>query len=707
MRRSATSGAWLALALALHAPAPARAQGAAYLDPSRPTDERVDDLLSQLSLDEKAELMGTTAPTIERLHIPAMWGWNQSLHGVVWNEPTTMFPVNIGMAATFDPPLIHDVASTIGDEARAVYNLVRTTPGTPFTGGRRQGGANGSIVTRDGRRLQLNGLVYRSPVINLSRQPLWGRVIETFGEDPYLTSRMAVAYVKGMQGDDSKYLKTVATLKHYAAYQQEDGRHTNNAIVPERWLHEYYLEPFRAGIVEGGARSIMSVYNEINGTPGAANTLLMTDMLVNHWGFKGFRVPDSGAIEAMVRFQHFVQTNEEAAATALKAGHDLDEGGIFPHFITGAVQDGLATETQVDDALRRVLRARFELGEFDSPDLVPYSKISPDAIDSPAHRQLALRTARESIVLLKNRGGLLPLDRSAVHTLAVIGPEADTAMAGIGYTGHANDFVVPLQGIRNKVEPGTQVLYARGSDIMGSDTSPEPGYAEAAAVAARADVAVVVVGTSSRIEREGHDRTSVRLDPVQVGLVQRVLAANPKTIVVMVNGGPLSLVGTGDGPNVPAQLMMFMAGEEGGNALGEVLFGDTNPGGKLPYTVYHSADDVPSFDDYDISDGFTYMYFEGQPEWPFGHGLSYTTFSYSNLEVSSDSLAGNGRIRVSVDVRNTGSGAGDEVAQLYFHDLRPAVKRAREQLEGFQRVSLKPGESRRVTFTLSARQLAY
>lgn len=710
-RGRATSILVLLVTAGLTACAPSGTDDSAYeglpvhLNPTLPLDERVEYLLSQLTLDEKAALMGTTAPAIERLSVPAMWGWNQSLHGVDWNQPTTMFPVNIGMAATWNSALIQEVSSVIHNEARAIYNLLRATSGT-FEDGR---GRQCCLVTDDGRRLRLSGIVFRSPVINISRQPLWGRIHEAYGEDPHLTSRMAVAYVRGMQGDHPTYLKTVSTLKHFAMNNQEERRHYLDARVPERWMHEYYLPAFKAGIVEAGAQSIMSVYNKLNGVPGAANSWLMTEMLVDHWGFEGYRVPDSGAIGRLVETHAIVETPEEAAATALLAGHDLDEGGIFPEHIPSAVEQGLVTEEDVDRALRRVLRARFKLGEFDPPELVPYNDISPDIIGAPEHRELALRTARESIVLLRNENDLLPFDRNSIGSIAVIGPHADTAMMGIGYTGESANFIKPLDGIRNKLSgSGVEVLYARGSDILDSDRDAEPGFAEAADVASRADVAVVFVGTHREIESEGQDRTFLNLQPIQQQLVQRVVAANPNTAVVMVNAGPLSLTGGQESMDVPrAVLMMFMAGEEGGNAVADILFGDYNPAGRLPYTVYYSHEDVPGWEEYDISEGYTYMYFEGRPEWPFGHGLSYTTFDYTGLETSAGSLPGDGELTVSVDVRNTGDVRGDEVVQLYVRDLEPAVVRPRRQLRGFARIGLDPGETETVTLPLSAEDLAY
>ena len=562
-------------------------------------------------------------------------------------------------------------------------------------------------MTAEGDTLRYQGIVYRSPVVEMSRQPMWGRIHEAYGEDPHLSERMTVSYVTGMQGDDPRYLKTVATVKHYAINNQEENRREYDAQVDERWIHEYYLRPYRAGIVEGGAQSIMSTYNALNGVPGAANAWLMDEVLRGLWGFEGFGVPDSGGIATLLPDRHnLVETEVEAAARAVLSGHDLDEGGNFPENIVPAVEQGLITEADVDRSVGRVLRARMRLGEFDPPEMVPYNGLTFDIVMSPPHRALALETARQSLVLLSNDAGVLPFDRGEISSIAVIGPHADTAMMGIGYTGEAESFIVPLQGIQNHVAPGTEVVHVRGSDILPDEPNEESGYVEAEEAAAAADAAVVFVGTSRDIEREGVDRTSVTLQPNQQELVERVLAANPNTAVVLINAGPLSVTGGRPGMEVPAVLMSFMAGEEGGNAIAEVLFGEYNPAGRLPYTVYDSSDGFPGWEEYDISQGYTYMYLEAEPEWPFGHGLSYTTFEYSNLQVS-PSVEGNGELTVSVDVRNTGDVVGDEVVELYVRDLEPRLVRPQQWLVGFERISLNPGASQTVTLTVPARELSF
>lgn len=695
------------LAIVLGSPLWAKAQSV-YLDPSQPIDKRVDDLLHQLTPAEKTSLLSTTAPAIDRLKVPVMNGWNQSLHGIVWTEPTTMFPVPISMAATWDPPLVREVAGAIADEGRAVYNYWHTVQGTTETFRGQQ-----ITVTADGKRIAHNGLVYRSPVINMDRDPRWGRIWETFGEDPLLASRITVAYVQGTQGDDPKYLELAATLKHYAAYDDERDRvKTANDMVPERTLMDYYLPQFKAGIMAGKASSIMSSYNGINGMPNAENKMMLTDILRSEWGFQGFVVPDSGAVRNLVNEYRKYPTLELAAAKTILAGSDLDDGS-YAIALPKALDEGLLTEKDIDQSLRRVLNIRFRLGEFDPPGLVPYNKLGADVIDSPAHRELALKTAQESIVLLANENHLLPLDRSKIKTLAVIGPFADYAQTGPNYTGEYSKFVKPLEGIQAKAGDGVKVLYARGSGILETD-NPEASLNEAVNAAKQADAAILFVGTNQLLEREGLDREFLNLPPVQIALVQRVMQANKNTVIVLLNGGPISLAPpyAGGGQRsmetrFPTVVDMFWAGEEGGAAIADVLFGDYNPSGRLPYTVYATDRGLPPMTEYDIAKGFTYMYVIDKPLFAFGHGLSYTTFDYSNLNVSSSQTGSNGTVKIHVDVKNTGERAGDEVVQLYVHNNDQSAAQPREQLQGFERVSLNPGQSKTVDFTLPIEQLSF
>jgi beta-glucosidase len=659
-----------------------------FRDPAQSFAIRVDDLISRLTLQEKAILLNHRGPTIERLGIKSD-GWNQCLHGVWWNRPTTMFPVSIAMAATWNTALIHEVATAISDEARGIYN----------------GWHQDSAFQGDKK-----GLIYRAPVINVSRNPYWGRINECYGEDPFLTGRMGVAFVKGLQGNDAKYLKLAATLKHYAVNNVEKNRMSLSANVSERMLHEFWLPHFRDCIVEGGARSVMASYNAINGVPNNINKTMLTDILRNQWGFKGFVVSDLGGVNTMVRdHEKGKMSFEEAVALSINAGCDFSDKE-FMEFIPVAVKKGILSEERVNEALRLVLHDRFRLGEFDPPSMVPYSDISPDVIGSPKHRQLSLQTAQQAIVLLQNKANLLPLDKTKLKTIAVIGPHANVFTAG-GYSGLAKDPVTPLQGIKNRVPAGTQVLYAQGAQIAPPKDSTavpfnqEEELKKAVALAKAADAAIVYVGTNLQVEAEGRDRTSLRLPGNQEALVLAVLAANPRTIVVQLNAGPLAIPEIKE--KAPAILEAWWLGEEGGNAMADVMFGTVNPGGKLPLTVYASDAQVPPVDEYDVTKGFTYMYLNGAPLFSFGHGLSYTTFRYSDLTLPSKKFRDSDTITVRVAVQNSGKRTGDEVVQLYVHDKESSVKRPSKELRGFERVTLHPGEKKIVHFKLPVSKLSF
>jgi beta-glucosidase len=659
---------------------------ALYLDASQPVDVRVADLISRLTLEEKATLLNHQGPTIKRFNIRADQ-WNQCLNGVQWDRPTTLFPICLAMSATWDTNLVHQVADTLSDEARAIYNGWHLNPHAPG---------------------EHKGLIYRDPVINIERNPYWGRNHEAWGEDPFLTGRMAVSYVEGLQGDDPHYLKIAATLKHFAVNNVETDRQKLNAIVPERMLHEYWLPQFRDGIVEGRAQSIMASYNAINGTPNNINHWLLTDVLKNEWGFQGFVVSDLGGVRTMVEGHEKNQMSiEDAVAKSLMAGCDFSDKE-FQDNIPAAVRDGKLTEARLDDALTRVLRVRFRLGEFDPFDSVPYSKIPLAVINDAAHRALALKAAQESIVLLQNRDDLLPLDKSKLKRIAVIGPLADRIVLN-NYNGKTGRLITPLQGIKDRAGTNTEVLYAPGGMVIHPGPKDKPfdqvtELQKAVALAKNADVALVFVGTDQRIEQEGRDRKTLGLTGNQEQLVEAVFAANPKTVVVEMSAGPLTVPWLKQ--NIPALLQAWWPGEEGGHAIADVLFGDVNPTGRLPHTVYASEAQVPPVTEYDITKGFTYMYVNGKPLFPFGHGLSYTTFKYDHLKLSAEKIKADGQVNLSVDITNTGRRAGDEVAQLYVHQKKRRVKVPVKELRGFQRIRLQPGETKTVAFTLPAEKLA-
>jgi beta-glucosidase len=669
---------------------------AIYLDPDQPVEKRTWDLISRLTLAEKAVLLNHNGPDVERFGIKAD-KWNQCLHGVCWDRPTTMFPVSIAMAATWNPPRINEVATAISDEARAVYNLWHQQPEI---------------------KAQHKGLIYRAPVINISRNPYWGRIDECYGEDPFLTGRIGVAYVQGLQGNDPKYLKLVSTLKHYAVNNVEKDRQKLSAKVSERMLYEYWLPHFRDCVVEGRARSVMASYNAINGVPSNINPLMLTDILKHQWGFEGFVVSDLGGVNTMVKgHMQGKMSYQEAVAQSLKAGCDFSDDE-YMKYIPTAVQQGLLPEARLNDALYRVLHERIRLGEFDPPELITYSRISPNVICSPEHRALALETARESMVLLKNQDNFLPLDKTKLKRIAVIGPHAAIFTTG-AYSGQPDRPVNPLQGIKNRADPGAEIIYAKGCQIAPRSSRRNDGAAsasesasdesalikEAADIARQADVAIVFAGTTEAIETEGRDRTNLALPGRQEGLIEAVYAANPKTVVVLLNAGPLTIPWVKE--QVPAIMEAWWNGVEGGDAIADVIFGNYNPGGRLPLTVYASESQVPPQDEYDVTKGFTYMYIQGQPLFAFGHGLSYTKFSYGELKLSAQRIASDGQITAAIDVTNTGQREGDEVVQLYVHEVKPCVKRPAEELRGFQRIHLKPGETREVSLTVPGEKLAF
>ena len=658
-----------------------------YLDPSKPQEQRIADLIGRLTLEEKASQLNHLNTGIPRLNIPMWGGWNQTLHGVWSKEPTTLFPAPIAMGATWDPALVHTVADAMSDEARALYNS-----------------------KADGPRSK-HGLVYRSPVINVSRNPLWGRIQEVFSEDPYLTGRMAVAYVKGLQGDDINHLKVAATVKHYAVYNVETGRQHLSAEVDERNLMEYWLPHWKAAITEGHAQSVMSSYNAINGTADAVNHHMLTDILRGMWGFDGFVTDDLGAVALLSGSragrgvevgQHVSEDPVVATAMAIKAGNDSDDTE-FETNIPLAVKRGLLTVKDVDGALTRVLRVGFRLGTFDPTESNPYNKIAMNVVRSPEHLALALKTAQESITLLSNRNDFLPLKRAAVHSVAVIGPAGDTDYETGNYYGTPARKVGALAGLRDLLGPNVSVQYEKGAGFI--EAADPVAIANAAALAKESDVAVLFLGTNLRVEAEGRDRRDLNLPGAQEQLLEAVFAANPKTVLVLMNAGPLAITWAND--HLPAILDAWYPGEAGGIAIARALFGDDNPGGHLPYTVYASLDGVPPPNEYDVSKGYTYLYYKGLPLYPFGHGLSYTRFEYSHLKLSAASISSKGKVEVGFDIKNVGTRAGSDVAQLYTHQQHSAVVQPIKSLRAFERVTLQPGETRHLSITLPASQLAF
>ncbi len=817
----------------------ATAQTPAWQDPSLPVERRAADLVGRMTLEEKVSQMMDRAPAIDRLAIPEYNWWNEGLHGVARSGLATVFPQAIGFAATWDSSLVFRMASVISDEFRAKHE----------------------DYVRRGEHQRYQGLTVWSPNINLFRDPRWGRGQETYGEDPYLTGRLAVPFIRGLQGDDPRYLKTIATVKHFAVHSgPEPLRHQFDAVVSERDLRESYLPHFEAGIREAGAYSLMCAYNRVFGAPACGSELLLRNILRGEWRFPGYVVSDCGAIDDIYQRHRVAPTAAAAAALGVRSGTDLDCGREYANLVE-AVHQGLINEQAIDTAVTRLFVARFRLGMFDPPAAVRWAQIPISVLDQPSHRTLALQVARESMVLLKNARNLLPLRRD-LGTIAVIGPNADQWRMLLGnYNGIPADPVTPLRGIREAVAPRTRVLYALGSDLAdgfpvlapvparvltnargrpGLDVAffasrtmtgaplfqrtdstldahwgegapradmnvddfgvrwtatlrpthtgtyrlalvgtvkfqlylddslvvqsvypthdgefPDPRVAEteplrleagrryrlrvdgeesygeaelqllwatptealeseATDAARRADVVVLCLGLTARLEGEemrvaiegfsGGDRTRLDLPAPQQHLLERIVALGKPTVLVLMSGSAVAVSWAQE--HVPAILEAWYPGQAGGTAIAQVLFGAYNPGGRLPVTFYRDVADLPPFEDYRMA-GRTYRFFEGVPLYPFGYGLSYTTFRYDRLRVSRDTLRGDDSLTVAVDVTNTGARGGDEVVQLYVRYPHSAVPRPRRDLRGFRRVTLGPGESRTITFPLTASAFRY
>jgi len=651
-----------------------------FRDTKRPIEDRITDLIGRLTLEEKAQQLNHTNKGLPRLGLPAWGGWNQTLHGVWSREPTTLFPIPTAMGATWDPELIHSVAVAMSDEGRALYNAKAEGPRTT------------------------HGLVFRSPVINISRDPRWGRIQEVFSEDPYLTGRMAVAYVRGLQGDDINHLKLAATVKHFAVNNVETGRQHLSATVDERNLFEYWLPHWRDAIMEGHAQSVMSSYNAINGTPDAVNHYLLTDILRGKWGFDGFVTDDLGAVQLLTETrrtevgQRFSEDPVYAAAMAIKAGNDSDDPE-FERNLPLAIKRGLLTEKELDHALRNVLRVGFRLGAFDPPQDSPYSKIGMDVVRSSAHLKLSDQVGAESMTLLLNRQNFLPLDKEKIKSVAVLGPAAGDDYETGNYYGTPFRKVSVVRGLESLLGKGVKVEFEKGGGYI--DPLDQKAIDHAADLARKSDVVVLCLGTSLRVEAEGRDRRNLDLPGAQEQLLEAVYAANPKTVLVLENAGPLAVTWAHD--HLPAILSAWYPGEGGGDTIARTLFGVNNPSGHLPYTVYQSLDGVPPQNEYDVSKGYTYMYFKGVPLYPFGHGLSYTTFAYSNLKVTQAGA----KLTVSFDIKNSGERSGAEVAQFYTHQRNSSTYQPIKSLRAFQRVVLEAGQSKTITLEIPVKQLAY
>lgn len=660
-----------------------------YQNPSLSADERARDLLEKLTLEEKVQLMMNNSPGIERLGIlPYEW-WNEALHGVGRAGQATVFPQSIALAATFDKDAVYETFNMISDEARAKHHDFK----------------------RKGEYKRYQGLTFWTPNINIFRDPRWGRGMETYGEDPYLTSRMGVAVVQGLQGDGStKYDKLHACAKHYAVHSgPEWNRHSFDAKkISERDLRETYLPAFKALVTEAGVKEVMCAYNRFEGLPCCASDELLIHILREEWGYDNIVVSDCGAISDFYR-EGCHDTHPDAAsasAAAVIAGTDLECGEVY-HALNDVVKQGLISEEQVDKSLYRLLRARFQLGLMDDDKEVSWSSIPLSVVESDAHKAMALEMARKSIVLLNNEKNTLPLSKD-LKKVAVIGPAAnDSVMQWANYNGFPTKTVTLLEGIQNKLPKGA-VIYEKGCDYVTSSTA-KSNYKELINRVKEAEVIVFAGGISPELEGEEMnvnlpgfkqgDRTNIDLPEVQLNLLKALKKLNKPIVFVLCSGSTMAL--PWQDKNLDAVLAAWYPGQEGGTAVADVLFGDYNPAGRLPLTFYRSSADLPDFEDYDMSKGRTYRYFKGKPLYPFGHGLSYTTFEYENGSLNKLSLKVGESVKLSVNVKNTGRMDGDEVVQVYVRNPQDSEGPIKS-LRAFERVFVKSGETETVHIDLPA-----
>lgn len=790
-----------------------------YLNEKAPVHDRVMDLLSKLTPEEKISLLIATSPGIPRLDIPKYYHGNEGLHGVLRPGRFTVFPQAIGLASMWNTDLHLQVATAISDEARARWNELE----------------QGKLQDQPFSDL----LSFWSPTINMARDPRWGRTPETYGEDPFLAGVLGTQFVKGLQGDDPRYLKVVSTPKHFAANNEEHNRFEANPQISERNLREYYFPAFEACVKDGKAASIMTAYNAINDVPSTVNPWLLQQVLREEWGFKGYVVSDCGGPALLVYAHHYVKTKEAAATLAIKAGLDLECGDdVYKEPLLNAYKKRMVSDADIDSAAYHVLRARVLLGLFDKPDNNPYTKISPKVIGSEEHKALALESARQSIVLLKNDKKTLPINTQKVKSIAVVGINAASPEFG-DYSGYpVNAPVSVLQGIQDKVGDKIKIVYApwvsaeegfelitksyfpeglkaeyfdnmnlEGTPAVRTDEwinfepanqAPDPFlpksplsvrwtgklkpavsgtytfgftsddgcrlfidgkklidswygrgvtqdtirvdleagktyqlqaeyfdnrdvavsklawripvtnlksrldlFGEAGKAVKECDMAIAVVGTNKSIEREGQDRHDIELPRDQQEFIREIYKANPNTVVVLVSGSSLAINWIEE--NVPAIVNAWYPGEQGGTAVADVLFGDYNPAGRLPLTYYNNVGELPAFNDYDVTKGRTYQYFAGKPLYPFGYGLSYTTFKYSDIGINDKGE----NVLVSFKVKNTGSRDGDEVSQVYVKLPETGQIMPLKQLKGFQRNALKKNETKRIEIAIPKSQLRY
>lgn len=665
-----------------------------YTDVNLDFETRAKDLVSLMTLDEKISQLGNMTPAIPRLDILEYDWWNECLHGVARSGTATVFPQAIGLAATFDIAMMKKVADIISDEARAKHHEAQ----------RKQDYA------------RYTGLTFWSPNINIFRDPRWGRGHETYGEDPYLTGQMGMAFVRGLQGDNPKYLKVVATAKHYAVHNgPEPGRHVFNAVPTARDLWETYLPAFEDLMVDAKAYSIMSAYNRVDGESASASWMLLEDILRKQWGFQGYVVSDCGAIRDIYKFHKIVEDPESAAAIGVRRGCDLNCGVVYQTALKKAIELELIDEGELDLSVYRLMLARMKLGMFDPTDIVPYAQIPFEIVDSEEHNEMALKMARKSMTLLKN-DGILPLDKSKIKKIVVVGPNANNIVAlRANYFGDASNPVTVIDGIKKMVGSDVEIIFHKGiPHVPGKKRRLNKLSKDVLEDIKSADVAIYVGGLDANLESEemdkangvdgfaGGDRTRIELPKIQLNALNAIKKTGTPVVFVLMAGSAISFNGLEK--EIEAILAAWYPGQRGGDAVADVLFGNYNPAGRLPVTFYSSTKELPNFEDYNMRSGkgFTYRYYKGDALYPFGHGISYTKFDYSNIVIDKTKIKDSDEIVVSVNIKNTGELDGEEVVQLYVKDVKSDKWMAIKQLRKFERIALRKGEEKTVEFKLKA-----
>lgn len=665
-----------------------------YLDTTVSLEERAKDLVDRLTLEEKVSQMLHYAPAIPRLDIPAYNWWSECLHGVARAGVATVFPQAIGLAATFDTDFLYEIANVIADEARAKHHE----------------------FVREGDHGIYKGLTHWSPNVNIFRDPRWGRGHETYGEDPYLTGQMGLAFIQGLQGNDETYLKIAACAKHFAVHSgPENERHSFNAVVSQKDLYETYLPAFKVCVEEGHVEAVMGAYNRVNGEPACGSPTLLQKILREDWQFEGHVVSDCWAICDFHMHHKVTSTPQESAALAIQSGSDLNCGKTFASLLS-AVQLGLVAEEEIDQAVTRLMMTRFKLGMFNPQEQVSYANIPYEVNDQDSHHALAIDAARRSMVLLKNKDQRLPLNKDNLKAVAVIGPNAHNADNLYGnYSGTSSRSCTLLEGIQKTLKDKARVYYAKGCELQEDKTeglaNSQDRIAEAVSAAKRSDVAIVCLGLNAHIEGEegdvsnqqaAGDKASLLLPGLQNTLLEAVVATGTPTIVVIVSGSPVDLRWAQE--HVDAIVEAWYPGPEGGVALADLLFGHIDFCGRLPITYVRKTEDLPDFRDYSMNNR-TYRYIESSPLYTFGYGLTYNHYVYSDLKVYKEVLHHGENQEVHVTVTNKSQKPGREVVQVYLKDLEASVKTPHYQLVGFKNVALKANESKTLAFILKKEQM--